>query len=632
MWWVYETPICKTRSTYMKQLIKSFLQVSLLIAVTAMSPVVASSCDTACSTGCSTDCSTACSTDCSTSCSTASTSSSCGSCHSVYIPRSTKSNSAYFWLPQGDIEQDGWNGALDLGFEYQQTFRGHDIAKCMFGSSTLVFQGSKVSDRSETALIAENFGLSQTFNGSLKLNPKIRNFNVHLQSKLGFDCFASGLYGQVNLTFTHQRRNLFDDNCVSTVSTGTGAALAFPVGYMSSTATTTTTPVADLKTALKGDSTFGDMQTAWKFGKFSFCDMTENKVAGVDLILGYNFWQSDCGHFGAFFQYTAPTGNKPSATTVFSPVVGNGKHHEVGGGIDAHYELWSNDCDQSITAYLNGFVVTLLKDCQVRSFDFAGYGCNSRYMLLKELTASTDATVGFTYAGNLINAINFTTRNVTSKFNVKGDASLRFVYHDGGINFALGYNLYGNSREKLCLNGTASPCSAVDTTKHYGIKGCSGVAYAAYATSGGVTAGTATLTSLNATQTDSATITACGTADNAATTLVSTDPGTVGVDWSNANLAGVQANAVPAGTAMTAIAIAQTSAPAVEILANSTTLNIRSGESPSQLISKGFATLDYTWTDCEWTPYLGVYAAVEGGSKRCDQKQWSVAIKGGVSF
>ena len=634
----------------MKQFMKSFLSLSLLFVVAASGALQASSCNTSCgsnscSTGCSTSCSTSCgSNSCDNSCSTScgsnscgsnscsnscdsissSTTRSCGSCHSVYLPLSSFDNLAYFWHPyNAENPCDEWSGDLALGFEFERSFRGCDIAKCMFGSNKLLFQGSRVGGRAANALIADNFGLSQNCNTSIRFNPRIENFNLNFQSRLNFDCWCEGLYAQLDFQFTHQKRTLFaDENCGCDLgSTSTGCGTVFPAGYMGAAAVT---PDPTLKDALKGDFTFGDMTTPWKFGRFVFCDQTKNKVSGVALEFGWNFWNNDCAHLGAFLRYVAPTGNRPDARNVFSPVVGNGHHHEIGGGITSHWKLWDQeDCDRNITAYLDGYAVTLLKDCQARSFDFKNRGCLSRYMLLKQLTPTTTAA-GFTYAGNLINAINFNTRSANVKINIKGDAALRFVYHDGGFDFALGYEIHGQSKEKICNISSNSPCNAVDTTLHYGLKGCTGVDCFTYTVAAGVTAGTATVSPLNATA-SAATITSCGVplVDNAVSGLTATS---ICVSAFGA----AAPAAVPAGTAVTALVAASSSAPAVEV--TTADLDLNSGKAPRQLMNKGFATLDYTWKDCDWSPYIEFGAEAEGGTRKCDLKQWGVWIKGGVSF
>jgi hypothetical protein len=534
---------------------------------------------------------------------------------------------------------DTWYAGMELGVEYQRSFKDKDIAKALFGTETLKFQGSQIADRDSSALLADYFGLSPFTDSSLSLKPRIENVNLHFQSYFGMDCWLEGLYAQVNFTFTHQKRELrsCNNSCTSTVTTSTEV---FPAGYMSDVAAD---PTTDIKTALGGDFLFGDMQTAWTFGRFKFCDMTENKVAGVDLILGYDFWRNDCSHFGAYFMYVAPTGNKPCAKNVFSPVVGNGKHHEIGGGLEGHWKLWDGNCDDSITAYFDGNITTALKNHQDRSFDFKNSGCMSRYMLLKELVPTT-STIAFEYDGTLINAINWTTRRVDVKIPVKGDATLRFVYKRGCFDFGLGYNFYGQTHEKISCNLDKFPCNDTFANKHYGKKGCNGTDYFVYTREAANTFPLTETVALNATSSNAAIsgTNPCGTTDNPVDTSVLHTPladgDIVAVDYTAPFLTNgleLQANALAGHITdvnvidQAIIPHAHISDPAVEV--TSADLDKKSAESPKQISSKGFATMNYTWTDCDWTPYLGIGAEVEGGSQET-LKQWGVWIKGGISF
>jgi len=582
-------------------------------------------------------------------------------CHSTLIGRSAHDNTAYFWVaPRKDLDCD-FNGTLELGVEYTRSFSSKGLAQCLFGSNALHFQGSQVVGRDANALIADNFGLSQNCDTTLRIKPMVQNFNLHFATDWRFSNWVEGLYGQVNFTFSHQKRTLASESnssdCTAAIQTSTGCATPFPAGYMGAAAAN---PAPDVKTALGGQTLFGDMNTAWAFGKFRFCDQTVNRVAGVSLIFGYNFWQSDCGHFGAFLRYVAPTGNTPDPRFVFSPVVGNGKHHEIGGGITAGYEVWNNGCNQTLGLYLDGYIVTLLKKCQIRSFDFAGKGCLSRYMLLKALKPSANTAFVYDYAGSLVNGINFATRYTDVKVNVKGDATLRLAYTlDEAFRVAVGYNLYGQSEEKLCLKPNNKPVTykgaqGVDPNALYGFKGCNGTNCFTYALNGSnqTTATPVVINSLNATSSN-ATITSCGTTDTPVTTFIPLTSACV--DWKQPN-----ALTIPTGTAQGTLVTANTSDPAIAIatpmssrscssscndssssdcgmttITTGTTaqvLDLRSGKAPSQLSHKGFVTFDYTWKDCDWLPYLGVGVEAEGSGRRCTVKQWGVWVKGGIQF
>ena len=91
-----------------------------------------------------------------------------------------------------------------------------------------------------------------------------------------------------------------------------------------------------IKQALSGNFLFGDMNTPWCAGKFDFARRTRNGLADIDVILGYNLINDDCYHFGIFALAVLPTGKKRKNLFILDPVVGNGKHVELGGGISAH--------------------------------------------------------------------------------------------------------------------------------------------------------------------------------------------------------------------------------------------------------------------------------------------------------
>lgn len=590
----------------------------------------------------------------------------CDSCHSIFIPRSQHSNSAIFWFGMpvtNEVHCDFWHGSDDLTFEFTRSFKAHDIAQCLFGSNKLHFQGSRVQNRDPNALIADYFGLSHMFDGTIFFKPRIRNVNIHFQKRMQFDGVYEGLWGQINATFSSQTRNLFGSECIcDPVSTGTSNNVPFPQGYMDQGSSLVNFlppgtslvvqggivfPTSDLKQALSGDFLFGNMQTPWKFGRFVFGNQTVNKLAGISLLLGYDFHDSERAHVGVYFQWTTPTGNTPNPTYVFSPVVGNGQHNEVGAGLEAHIDLYRCD-DQKVVMWFNGNILTMLRNCQVRSFDFIDRGCLSRYMLLKELdTAAALNTVNktngdflnelstsFLYAGNLINGINFTTRFTQVKVPVKGDATVRVIWERPCWDFTLGYNIYGQSSERICIK-PESPCNAIDITKHYGLKGCTGVATYKYTrdVGTGLTSGNGPTENFLLNSTADATITRCGSVDNPVDSRDfsrTTAPfNSFYVDWTN-GLTGAQAGQVPTGTNVATLQSAVLSAPAKEVTIAD--LDVNTGRSPKQVIHKGFVSANYHWIHKRYQPFVTFGAEIEGNGGHCNLKQWGFWIKGGAHF
>ena len=220
-------------------------------------------------------------------------------------------------------------GAHYLAYEFQQTFKSERLANAIFGSNTLCFSGSQVVGRnSTTQLLADNFGLASDFQGSVTFCPRIQNHIVDFGYFMGLDCWVQGLYLRFHAPVVYTRWNL--RGCEQTISSGsTTIPACYDGSGPSGTAATslnTITPVCSIQQALSGTSLFGDMQTPWCSGRVDFCSRHKSGLADIDAIIGYNWINNDCYHFGTYLQLVLPTGTKPESRHLFNPVVGNSNH------------------------------------------------------------------------------------------------------------------------------------------------------------------------------------------------------------------------------------------------------------------------------------------------------------------
>ena len=295
------------------------------------------------------------------------------------------------------------NFVFSTSFEYQTSFKPDRIANYLFGSSELHFVGNAVPGRDNiynTQLVAENFGLPATFNQKLFIKPKIQNYIFDFDAYLGLGSLVKGLYLRLHAPLVLSKWSLFN-SCYTSCenSSGENDSQAFaPAGAYGINSESILSPIpinSNLREALSGN-VFGDMIEPWSYGKFNFDPNLACRLADLDLIMGWNFWDCEDSHIGGFFQFVAPTGNKANPTYIFSPVIGNGKHYEFGAGITAHSILWYGCADQSIGVYFEGNVTHLFKNTQKRSFDFKNNGPLSRYLLLKEIDTVSNMTNAYT--------------------------------------------------------------------------------------------------------------------------------------------------------------------------------------------------------------------------------------------
>lgn len=569
----------------------------------------------------------------------------CGAYGTILIPRSLGDRldwQNHFFNYKFD--EDCLYGNFGINYEYMQSFRGERMAEYLFGSQSLHFVGSKVETRADTDLLADNFGMSSYTDSTLTFCPRIQNHIIDFQLYVGLNELCDGLYFQVNLPLVHSKWNLNDsckccDSCCTTSTSGSLNTTPFAIGYMAST-DAKVTPNTTFLAALSGTKV-GDMAQDWGYGKFFGCDCDETKLAAVNFDLGYNFYECEDYHVGAFLRVAAPTGtdiDEDHAACIFKPTIGD-DHWKLGAGLDAHARLYSCDDEaHTLDMYLSGYAVHLFEREQTRSFDLKN-GRLSRYLLLKEFDGEK------VYTGKLYNAIDWATRRVKVKVGVQGEGLIGLLYkNECGFRAGLGYNIYGKSQEDIC--GVCNSCNSTIASKNLGIKGCTSVRGQVYGYDG------TTLTAktyndanvyyaLSSTQSN-ATAYACGTVDNLTQLVQVLTPttGTVILDEYNHPETTYTAAHVGVTSSTTDLTIftqptwqpeGLTLAP---VLLTDADLNLCSARVPSQVTHRVFGHLDYEWTDCDWSPMLRLGGEVElaSCSDRGAVNMWGVMIQGSVSF
>jgi hypothetical protein len=535
----------------------------------------------------------------------------------VFIPRSQGANTAR--------ELAGWEEFIhqyDVGdyylttghvLGYYHSFHPERIARSFFGSRALHFAGSQVTDRGRCDLIADNFGLSPYFKGTVFFHPTISNFVFDNQFFIGLDPWACGLYARIHAPIVHTRWSLG----MSQVEESEKAdCKSFPACYMGPDSSPALCKAID---ALDGQFTFGEMQQPWQFGRFKCKTQSLTRLADIDLILGYNIWQCDTYHAGFYAQLVAPTGNKPNGRSIFEPIVGNAKHWELGIGFSGHLVLWERDADMSLAVYLEGNMTHMFKNRQMRSFDFCDRGPLSRYLLLKEF-AKDNGTL--TYTGNLVPGINVATRQVDVSVPLKGDMSAKLSYRSPCFIVDLGYNFYGKLKEKIRF------VSCAPTNKFYAIKGTEGVCGLEYATVGTAPVMFGPLVNkiaLNSSQSE-ATIQCMAPTDNPTAVPVQNPTDIVVTAFSR------QEGPIEGPDVIQAF----NSVPPVLLDVNK--LDKKSGRMRTEATHKVFGYLGYNFYEADWcyNPYLGIGGELEFDARACSERtalnQWGVWVKGGFEF
>jgi hypothetical protein len=547
-------------------------------------------------------------------------------CHTLFLPRSTHANEAYFLIHGRPNLTEIVASSFDIGYLYETSFFGDDLANCLFNDTTLSFKGSQVAQRTSSDILADQFGLSPLFEGTTTFSPTIANHSFHLQG-LWYapqDSCIQGLFLRGRMTISHQARSLFNGcNPFTTITNGPD----FPPGAM---APTTVTALGGLQQALAGTFTFGEMQAPWIAGRMPVGSLSDTNISGITVDIGYSQLLYDgVQDFSLFARYRPPVGThlngkQKYARDLFAPIIGDGHHQQLGIGASYSGEIWSDLAGRSVVIHSEAYVVHPFTNHQTRSFDLINRGCLSRYLLVKAFNAQTLEPLS-----TLMPAVNVTTLPVRVKLPVIGEFVIELMVRSTHATFTVGYSFYGQKAEQVCPTTSQLGC---DPTVSYGLKGCTGTEYFAYGVAGGLitTPLTPFTISLNATA-DTTLTTTCGVIDTngGASTLTNS---AVGVAWNNVFKGnGTTANAIATNTPTNSLAIAFTSSPNPVILSLAD-INLCSGSAPHQLIHKGVLGLAYSWEQKRYTPYVSAGFTAEGSGRVCSLKQWGLWIKAGTNF
>jgi hypothetical protein len=556
--------------------------------------------------------------------------------------------------------------------EYTHSCNAHDIAQCLFGKeytngcsgATIHVSGSHVAQRGQHDWLADYFYLPTDYQSTLHFKPEISNAMADFSFYIGLDELLPGLYFHIHTPFAWQRTTL---NMCETHITGSATHDA---GYFAQVAIPATNLLHNVTEFGRGTSpdnvvtTSGTTYfTALKYARFDRCTHSRAGLSDIQAVLGWNWMPCEKYHIGAGVRVAAPTGSRISGIHLLEPVIGNGKHWEIGGQITAHARIWRDDCaNNSLNAYVTANLTHLCSSNQFRTFDLKNKPL-SRYMLALDMGQPVDNKLvgqnpgdatptapNYFFFNTLSPVANFSTLNVGVSIALQADVAAQLTYIHKGFTLDLGYDFWGHTAEKLRSSCIGSCSLATFPENSWALKGDEYVFGFAAATD----AGTPSLFVQNYPIGLSAT-------ENRATIHAGTnfpeqgtnDPAVIAQSRNNP---GIDNPAIAfAGTAQTAVLsipngatpINQTRTSVQPIMLTADDIDVAGTKGHSQ---KVYLHGSYGWINCpRWTPFIGVGGFAEFGShgskasqlcssscvtscNNCAISQWGVWTKGGISF
>jgi hypothetical protein len=217
---------------------------------------------------------------------------------------------------------------FSLAGHYQRLYRGEHRAEYYFGTECLTFSGSRVDGRGRDDILADYFGLSTDFKSIVQFKPTISTGSV----EFGFDYWNVGssdgkewyLRVRAPLVVTAWDMGL----CEHAREEGENN---YPAGYMSSELIEHSGLNTSVREAWAGERAIGDIQPL-RYGKLRG-EQKETALADITVDLGVRPVYDDEYYFGMHARVVAPTGTRPQGCYLFEPVAGNGRHWELGFGL-----------------------------------------------------------------------------------------------------------------------------------------------------------------------------------------------------------------------------------------------------------------------------------------------------------
>jgi hypothetical protein len=380
-----------------------------------------------------------------------------------------------------DKDKDNYRIYFDAITDYRQNFCSSgckDFNSLSFwsGSNTLTIG----TNNGEADIDGYNLGLGYNFEtdangvaGKLTLNNNVRQVATNFKLYYEHNKHASGFYMKldvplvaltVNSDLTEEPAvNTNTSSAFLTQTTSTGSVINYansnyltPQNYYVS-ASQYFMGGTDSCSSMNG---VHDKPIRLRSGGFIHPHTTYVRVADLTAAVGYNLITESDNRFLIGFKFSAPTGNLPSAFSMYEPILGRAGMWAVGGEIYGHYKVWEGkNNDKALYLNMQGEAFHLMANRRpsFRSFDLLANGKGSKYLLVQRYN-SEYLNIANAYASayvpkELTPAINITTLPIRSKISVEGSFAGQIKYvHDDTWAIALSGEIFGRSEEKLSID------------------------------------------------------------------------------------------------------------------------------------------------------------------------------------
>jgi len=320
------------------------------------------------------------------------------------------------------------------------------LSEYLFFNGTNTLQFGPLGDP-DTEIFSRNFFLNDDFRGQATIKPTVENFLFDIYFQFEFDHIIENLYLTLDFPLVWSEWDIGLEQMISTSGKTIAAnALGNPEAKSS--------PLRSILSGWKGatinQGLFPDLTQIMNFATIDG-KQTRGSLADFHCALGYFWARNECYHFSTEARLVIPTGTRPEGEFFFEPIIGNGRHTELGLGLNGHYQLYNWHHYHILGIYFDLGLYYMFKATQRRTFDLKNNGIGSRYLLFKKFDSQG------VYANEILFGPNVTTLKCRTHSPFQTQGTLLFDYQRCNLTFDIGYSLWFRTKETLTLSEKIDP-------------------------------------------------------------------------------------------------------------------------------------------------------------------------------
>jgi len=313
--------------------------------------------------------------------------------------------------------------------------------------SSIIVAGSQSSKRTATSVLADYCALPTDFASIVHFKPHYSSALVDFGGYIPCDSILKNSYIFIHTPLEHTWWALNTQETI--LSTGTTSYVA---GYLDSGAVPRNHLLDSFLAFAQGTQV--PTLTTTHYGPLQYAHMSCSPhsvtgLADVQIALGWIPVLTERYCVEGAARIVVPTGTRPHATTLFEPIIGNGRHWQLGFELIGHVLAWENAHHNESFTFEVAFIANHLFSChQRRTFDLHEKPL-SRYMLAEQMDMhnvdnlhGSGTTPAYLFAGRFEPVANLTTSLVNVSINLECELSFLLTFNRDQFSWHIGYGLW----------------------------------------------------------------------------------------------------------------------------------------------------------------------------------------------